>query len=272
MLETTFRQHGVLLMRTAFRQFGWARDMAIGGAISVAGLTLQVWWKLIPATDWSQHKWQWIGTVTIPVAVVLGGHIAWRAITAPWRVYQSQEREHELEAQKATDEAAVLAGEISRLKDRLAPKLHILPSVSTQPWQDQRGNCVSYYIDVENQSEGTTINGVKVKLTKLDPDPLKWLPLPLHIKHDNQAPYKTECDLNPLEKIQIDLISSVQKSGVIDIVHIIGNVQVNLPANKYRLTVTASGKDTLPATATFDAWVDHTGYLRCEAIRTAQAR
>jgi hypothetical protein len=242
--------------------------MALGGAISVANLALQVWWTLISPQDWSKHRGHWIASAVLPIVAVLAIHIAWRLGSAPWRVHQDQEAAYALAVEKAANDAVLLRNEIAVLKDRLSPKLHISPLANIQPWPDARGNCVSYYIDVENRSEGTTINGVKVKLTGLSPDHLKWLPLPLHIKHDNDPPYKTEFDLNPLEKMQIDLVSSVQGSPVIDIVHIIGRgAQVNIPAGKYTLTVTANGHNVLPATANFDVWVDHTGYLRCQPLR-----
>lgn len=156
---------------------------------------------------------------------------------------------------------------VTRLERRLSPRLRLLPIVYDQPWTDTRGNCVSYYLDVVNESDGSTVEGVEVKLTALDPPVIRWLPVPLHIKHDNTVPYQREFSLNPLDKKQIDLVSSVQGSQNISIVHTIGQGPlVSVPSGKYRMTVTATGKDVRPSTHVFEIWVDGTGYLQCRAI------
>jgi hypothetical protein len=153
------------------------------------------------------------------------------------------------------------------LEERLRPKLTIPKRIHKQPWTDVRGKCVSYYIDVVNESQGTTIDGIEVCLTDIDPPEIEWLPVPLHIKHDNSEPHKKEFSLNPLGKKQIDVLSSVQGAGDIRIESTIGGTGVTVPAGRYTMTIMATGRDVKPTEAMFDVWVDHTGYLRAKAIK-----
>lgn len=67
--------------------------MILGAFIAAITVGLQAWFGLIKAADWHQHKWLWILTVIVPFVVVLAIDAAYRIITAPWRVYQDQERE-----------------------------------------------------------------------------------------------------------------------------------------------------------------------------------
>src|ERR1039458_5214648 len=52
-----------------------------------------------------------------------------------------------------------LTSEASKLADRLEPRLRILTNVTHQPVGPV---CSTYYVDVVNESGGTTITGVKV--------------------------------------------------------------------------------------------------------------
>lgn len=153
------------------------------------------------------------------------------------------------------------------LELRLAPKLCIPKRIHKQPWTDTRGKCVSYYIDVINESEAATVEGIEISLTEINPPEIDWLPVPLHIKHDNTEPHKKEFSLNPLGKRQIDVISSVQGAPDIRIESPIGGTGVTVPAGRYTMTITASGRDVKPTETMFDVWVDHTGYLQAKAIK-----
>ena len=133
MEQTSFRDHTKLLIRIAFRDLKWGRDMALGGLISVAGIALQAWWNLISRDDWKLHKWQWMGTAILPVIVILAIHIAWRVLSSPWRLYQGQEAEHEKEIKAANETIAKLCTEIRKLKPAVLeigeedPKVYIRP-------------------------------------------------------------------------------------------------------------------------------------------------
>ncbi len=66
--------------------------MAYGAILAAITLTLQVWWRLIPLKDWQEHRWQWIASFVLPFLIVLSVHVVWRLVSAPWRVYQDQEK------------------------------------------------------------------------------------------------------------------------------------------------------------------------------------
>ena len=89
----TFFGHARLSLHRAFKDFDLARDMAYGAILAAITLTLQVWWRLIPLKDWQEHWWQWIASFVLPFLIVLSVHVAWRLISAPWRVHQDQEKE-----------------------------------------------------------------------------------------------------------------------------------------------------------------------------------
>src|SRR5580698_6481524 len=113
-MKTTFWKHAGMVMRRAFLGFGWARDMALGACFGVASIFLQVRWELISLQDWSTHKWQWVGSVVIPVLAVLVIHIMWRLVTAPWRVHQDQEEEYHTQIINLEQENSTLKEELSR--------------------------------------------------------------------------------------------------------------------------------------------------------------
>ena len=98
-----------------------------------------------------------------------------------------------------------LSETVNSLTERLSPKLSILPIVYSQPLAN---GAMTYYIDVVNESE-TTVTEVKVNVRGIDPPPrvAKWL-IPLHIKGDNKEPCDRECNINPGDKVQIDLVNA----------------------------------------------------------------
>ena len=113
-----------MVMRRAFLDFKWARDMTIGACLGVASIFLQVRWILIPLQDWSAHKWQWIGSVVIPVLIVLAVHIGWRLATAPWRVHQDQEAAQLTNIDLLRKENEVAQQELDKLRT-VAPVIEI---------------------------------------------------------------------------------------------------------------------------------------------------
>jgi hypothetical protein len=69
---------------------------------------------------------------------------------------------------------------------RLLPRLRIAGDVHRQEWLEPGSGvpCTAFYIDIVNDSTGTSIDNVSVKLTRIDPEVLNlnWLPVPLFIK------------------------------------------------------------------------------------------
>jgi hypothetical protein len=152
---------------------------------------------------------------------------------------------------------------------RLRPRLAIKPEPMLQEWIDTtEGPCQAYYIEVANLSEETTIEDVNVRLEAIRPEVLNlnWLPVNLHIKHDNNpGRYMQHFSLNPGEKRHIDLAGLAGNSPKISIEHIVQGVNKFIPKGSYELTVTASGKNTPQTTAKFGISVDVNEYLCCVA-------
>lgn len=168
MEETTFWQYVKLALSRAFRDFKWARDTAIGGAFSLASLVLQASWRLISHEDWSQHKWRWVESVVLPIIAALAINIAWRLVTAPWRVYQDQEQDHEKQRQS-------LITEMQNLKDQLREEHErsVQPDVALvwdwtddeKPHKDLMGQTEKHIL-IQNRSDHHIYN-VQVETIKL---------------------------------------------------------------------------------------------------------
>ena len=121
-----------------------------------------------------------------------------------------------------------------------------------------------------NESGGSTVDEVEVKITAIEPPADRWLPIPLQIKHDNR-PLKTKgFNLNPKDTKQIDLVTGRSGAAFFHITDIITDNSATwtkvLSADSI-LTVTASGRDTPSASVKFHVWRDETGYLRCWLLR-----
>jgi hypothetical protein len=159
----------------------------------------------------------------------------------------------------------------SNLEDRIAPKLEIPQIAYEQPLAQ---GAMTHYFDVSNESYVSTVTEVKVNLRDMEPPPrvAKWLPIPLHIKHDQNRPAERESNINPRDKIQIDLVSAPRNAPFFWIVDVVigtatgGWTQidwVDVPSGVCTLTVTASGRDVPQAEGKFDVYKDMAGYLRC---------
>ena len=90
----------------------------------------------------------------------------------------------------------MLGSEIVDLTGKLRRKLNI-PKISHE--QPVANGGMTHYIDVINESDRSTVTEVKVKLMDMEPPPrvAKWLPIPLHIKHDNKQIADREFNMNP---------------------------------------------------------------------------
>lgn len=78
----------------AFKDSKWVRDMAIGACLSVATIALRAQWGMISSNDWRMHERQWIASIVLPIIAFMAIRVAYRILTAPWRVHQDQEIVH----------------------------------------------------------------------------------------------------------------------------------------------------------------------------------
>jgi hypothetical protein len=121
-----------------------------------------------------------------------------------------------------------------------------------------------YYFEIVNSSECEPLENGRVELIALVPDVIGYLPVPLHIKHDTYE--QREFSINPGSTRQVDLITGPinhpisQKEMII--AHTVNSDRVPIPLGKYRLTVRVSAKNSPPATAVFEAWINKDGELR----------
>jgi hypothetical protein len=144
---------------------------------------------------------------------------------------------------------------------KLIPRLRVPAGLHEQKAPD--GSFRLFYFGVENIS-GTTVENVSVRLVGMVPpvSSICWLPISLHIKHDNDMPFKTQMKLNPGELRCIDLVQKSTASPNLEfwLVPPVANVA---PPGRYELTVEVTGDDVPISVARFEAWLDHGGLLRC---------
>lgn len=145
-------------------------------------------------------------------------------------------------------------------------------NLTRREWRDPRAlPGVEYYFEVFNSGKGRTIENVNVELVRMEPDPIGYLPVNLHIKHDNQPPNSTEFvfsrafSLNPEGGKQMDLMTGPIPGSPHPVIvpHIVRAALTSIPNGKYHLFVKATAQDTPAADAVFEAWVDSDGALRC---------
>jgi len=136
--------------------------------------------------------------------------------------------------------------EIGALKARIAPKLKIQNLLRREFPNPQNPNGVEYFFEVFNQSEATSVQNVTVRLIKLSPDVLQYLPVALHLKHDNPLDprqFATEFDLGPLQIKHVDLLTGPIPSPLrrpVLIEHVVVDVKVPITLQRFRMTVEAS--------------------------------
>jgi hypothetical protein len=153
----------------------------------------------------------------------------------------------------------------------LAPRLKI-QSLTRREWPDPNGRPgAEYYFEVFNMGGGGSIEDVNVELVRMDPDPIRYLPVHLHIKHDNKPPnstefvYATAFSLHPNGGRQIDLVTGPTAGSPHSMIipHIVRDALTAIPRNRYRLVVRATARNTPATEVTFETWIDDQGALCC---------
>jgi hypothetical protein len=118
----TFLQHTKAVFCLAFRQFGLARDMALGAIIAALSIMLQAKWGLISTQDWQSHKWRWIASVILPFVGVLLVDSLLRIARAPWLLHREQESRHD-ETRKELERSKTECAAYRSTLERRGPKL-----------------------------------------------------------------------------------------------------------------------------------------------------
>ncbi len=206
-------------------------------------------------------RWQaaiWGGSV---LAVAFG----WHFITSDWPPYVKL---------SACVVALFFAGYYVWRADhvRLQQKIEVTRvRAHSYPHRDG-GTGTQYYFGVVNKSEAATIHGVRVQLMEIIPEieNYDWLPIPLHLKHDNpiSGVFTQSFDLHPRELRNIDLFTTATATGN-SVAHIAPSVSgVDLRVSitgrcRFRVMVNAENVPVL--FVWFAVWMDENGVLQCES-------
>jgi len=150
---------------------------------------------------------------------------------------------------------------------RLAPNIIVDPNPRLQESVDHISGqkFQSYYLKVRNSSS-VPIKGVIANLVDIDPPvpQMKWLPIPLHVKHNNIDPHEASFDLNPLGEKLIDLITYPMNGSNFRIDHAVLGVNCALPVGKYLLSVSVEGEAIgAPRIEKFMVRTNYRGHLIC---------
>jgi hypothetical protein len=147
----------------------------------------------------------------------------------------------------------------------LEPNAEIDINPILQEWESPYGTSRAFYIAVRNPT-ARPLRGVTVLLNETEPriPNLDWLPVSLHLKHDNREPHAQSFDLNPGGMRHVDLISKLNVFSELTIEHIIPGVNKSAPVGSYILTVRVEGADiAVPREAKYSIRVDVDGRLIC---------
>lgn len=159
---------------------------------------------------------------------------------------------------------------IKSLESRLAPRLKI-ENLQWRDWPIARHGFTGreYYFDVRNLSQIESLEGVRVDLVTMQPDPIGFLgTTPLHIKHESYG--VREFSINPGSVKQIDLITGPvndpKSQQAMTVAHTVQTEQFPIPFGRYRLTVRVSAKNAPPEIAIFEAMIDNNGEIICVVL------
>jgi|SRR5579872_2358935 len=149
--------------------------------------------------------------------------------------------------------------------EELAPNVEIDPNPILQEWLTAGKLCRCFYLTIRNPS-AKPLHNVCVYLTDISPHvpDLDWLPIPLHIKHDNEAPHHEYFHMNPRGMRHVDLVSHEFAQPNLTLEHIVPGVNKYAPLGTYILTVRVEGSSIAsPSTAKFLVKLDHLGNVIC---------
>jgi hypothetical protein len=103
-----------------------------------------------------------------------------------------------------------------------------------QGWANAGHNARVYCLEVVNQSEGETVEGVSVQLSGISPQVpnFDFLPITLHLQHDNPTKAEDQVrsfNLNPREPKNIDFVSSIEGDNRFSVTHVVAGVNPHIP-------------------------------------------
>jgi hypothetical protein len=156
---------------------------------------------------------------------------------------------------------------------RLEPKLSIIELVRDE-WDifnvpEANEHAILWYFKIKNISEGLTVRNISVQLNQIEPvvNDLDWLPINLHLKHDNPMrvkDYLHSFDLNPGETKAVDFVSAIVGQHHFSIEHVLrGRVNNRVRNGRYRLEVIVTAQNLPPLLQWLDVRMDGELRLQC---------
>ncbi len=126
---------------------------------------------------------------------------------------------------------------------------------------------VDCQFEVSNSSVSTALENVRVELLSMKPEVVNFKAT-LHIK--NESYDVTTFSLNPGASREIDLltgpINDPHSQKCIVVAHTVGPERKQMPSGRYTFNVMASARNSSPATAKFEVWVDDDGETQCATV------
>jgi len=157
-----------------------------------------------------------------------------------------------------------------KAETRLVPRMRI-DHPQQQFWglEERRGSSgMGYYFQVFNLSDAESLESVSAHLVSMEPDELKILPLPLHIRHKDWR--TVEASINPGSSGGFDIATgpdhdTTAQGMVIPCITDGDRGIVNvarIPNARYRLKIRVTAKDCPPQDLDLELWVEN-NFLRC---------
>ena len=148
---------------------------------------------------------------------------------------------------------------------RLEKVLHVSLNHPPSCWPDERGDHTAYRLKISNISEGETIENIHVKLMSVQSTELNWLPIHLHLMHDNKNQDMESFSLNPSDVQLVDFVSSTKGRDEFSVNHTQHGVSHLLAFSEgCILEVCVTGENTPKLIAHYKVWKDNEGNLKCE--------
>jgi hypothetical protein len=159
---------------------------------------------------------------------------------------------------------------------RLEPRVSIVQVVQDE-WMvggvpEAQHQAILWYFSVKNASDGSTVTGINVQLNRIEPPVynLDWLPVHLHIKHDNPARAENHLlafDLNPGGCKNVDFVSAFVGDGHFEIRHILpAHINHGVRNGRYRVQVMVTANNLAPLFRWFEVWTDDNRVLQCRMV------
>ncbi len=153
---------------------------------------------------------------------------------------------------------------------RLVPRMRIdHPQQHFWGLEERRGSSgMGYYFQVFNLSDADSLESVSARLVSIEPDEVKILPLPLHIRHKDWRTVETS--ISPGSSEGFDIATGpdhdVTAQGMVIPCIINGDRGIvnvaRIPNTRYHIRIRVTAKNCPPQDLDLELWVEN-NFLRC---------